>query len=147
MKIFTQIFLLAALSAAFSSCNKEQEGDPYMLFEIHGKVIDGEGNPIEGIHVYSGTSEVQKTNKNGNFVFYGRSVPTTYVILTFEDKDGGDNGGEFVKTSMDILVHEKTPGSEAGNFKGTYFAGDVEVIMLAKEENMSPLPDSGLIPL
>jgi hypothetical protein len=49
--------------------------------------------------------------------------------------------------SRDILVYEKTPGSEVGNFKGTYFAGDVEVILIKKDEDKIHTPDSGLIPL
>lgn len=147
MKKSLRLFLLISSSALFFSCTQEQTGDPYMLFEVHGKVMDADGNPIEGIHVSSGQAEVQTTNKNGSFTFYGRSNPTTYVILTFEDKDGEDNGGEFVKISKDILVYEKTPGSEVGNFKGTYFAGDVEVILLKKDEDMTQTPDSGLIPL
>ena len=147
MKKSLRLFLLLASSALLFSCSREQTGDPYMLFEIHGKVMDADGNPVEGIHVSSGQAEVQTTNKNGSFKFYGRSNPTAYVILTFEDKDGTENGGEFVKTSKDILVYEKTPGSEAGNFKGTYFAGDVEVILIKKNENITPTPDSGMIPL
>ena len=137
MKKSLGLFLLLASSALFFSCNKEQPGDPYMLFEVHGKVMDADGNPIEGIHVSSGQAEVQTTNKNGVFSFYGRSNPTTYVILTFEDKDGEDKGGEFAKLSKDILVYEKTPGSEVGNYKGTYYAGDVEVVLLKKNENIT----------
>lgn len=116
-----------------------------MLFQIYGTVTDAEGNPIEGIQISSGYADVQSTNRNGNFTFFGRSVPTTYVSLTFEDKDGMDNGGMFVKRIVEVPVHEKTPGSAMGNFKGTYFASDVEVVMVKKEDEMNP--DSGLIPL
>ena len=136
------ISVLVALAAV--SCSKEQVGDSYMLFEIHGTVLDEYGNPIEGIKVSSGLSDAQSTNVNGNFVFYGRSTPTTYVVLTFEDKDGEQNGGEFVNRAEEVLVHEKTPGSAMGNFRGTYFASGVEVVMLRKEGSMNP--DSGFIP-
>jgi putative lipoprotein (rSAM/lipoprotein system) len=141
------LFLLISSVVFFSACSKEQADDPYMLFEVHGKVMDAQGNPIEGIHVSSGQAEVQKTNRNGVFSFYGRSNPVTYVILNFEDKDGEENGGEFVKAAKDILVYEKTPGSESGNFKGTYFASEVVVILIKKNEDKIPSPDSGLIPL
>lgn len=137
------ISVLVALAAV--SCSKEQVGDSYMLFEIHGTVLDEDGNPIEGIKVSSGLSDAQSTNVNGNFIFYGRSTPTTYVVLTFEDKDGEQNGGEFVNRAEEVLVHEKTPGSAMGNFYGTYFASGVEVVMLRKEDSLNP--DSGFIPL
>ncbi len=137
--------MIAVATTAIISCSKEQLGDPYMLFEVHGKVVDVDGNPIKGIQVASGLSEAQTTNVNGSFIFYGKSVPSSLVVLTFEDKDAEENGGEFVSRSMEVLLNEKTPGNPTGNFKGTYFAGGVEVIMLKKDEQMSP--DSGLIPL
>ena len=113
-----------------------------MLFEVHGKVIDVDGNPLEGIHVISGQADIQKTNINGVFTFFGRSVPSDHVLLTFEDKDGDQNGGEFLKKTMEISLVQKSPGS--GNIVGTFFAGDVEVVMVSK--NMEMNPDSGLIP-
>ena len=147
MKKSLSLFLFISSLMLLSSCNKEQAGDPYILFEIHGKVIDADGNPIEGIHISSGQTEVQKTSKSGVFSFYGRSNPVNYVILTFEDKDGDSNGGEFLKAAKDILVYQKTPGSESGNYKGTYFAGDVEVILIKKNEDKIPTPDTGLMPI
>ena len=142
MKTLSRIFICALAAAALVSCSKEPSGEPFMLFEIHGKVMDADGNPLEGIHVISGQADVQKTNINGVFTFFGRSVPSEHALLTFEDKDGEENGGEFVKKTMEIPLVEKTPGS--GNFMGTFFAGDVEVVMLNK--NMEMNPDSGLIP-
>ena len=146
MKKSCRLFLLLASLFAFSACSKEQAYDPYMLFEVHGKVLDAAGNPIKGIRVSSGQAETQ-TNDNGVFAFYGRSIPTTYVYLTFEDKDGENNGGEFLNSTEEILVREKTPAGKDGNYKGTYFAGDVEVILIKKKEDKVPTPDSGLMPI
>lgn len=143
MRKLSKILICAFAAAAFMSCSKEQIGDPYMLFEIHGKVMDADGNPLEGINVIAGQTDVEKTNLNGDFTFYGRTVPSDSVFLTFEDKDGDKNGGEFVKKTMEIPLVEKTPGT-SGNFKGTFFAGGVEVVMVSK--NMEMNPDSGLIP-
>lgn len=138
-----RIFTLVLAAATLVSCSKEQVGDPYMLFEIHGKVMDVDGNPLQGINVISGYSDVQVTNINGSFSFYGRSIPSDRVMLTFEDKDGADNGGEFVKITKEISVNQKTPGSKTGNYKGTFFAGDLEIVMLQKESELNP--DSGFI--
>jgi putative lipoprotein (rSAM/lipoprotein system) len=147
MKTLYGIFVAAAVTLMSASCSKEQVGDPYMLFEIHGKVMDGDGNPLCGIQVSSGLSDVQTTDVNGVFAFYGRSTPTSLVILDFVDKDGESNGGEFLKRTKEITVNEKTPGSAVGNFRGTYFAGDVEVVMLKKNDQINTTPESGLIPL
>ena len=145
MKNLYRIFVVAVVVLMTASCSKEQLSDPYMLFEVHGTVVDTDGNPLGGIVVSSGLSDLQTTNMNGIFSFYGRSTPSSVVILTFEDKDGDKNGGEFSKISVEIPVNEKTPGSAAGNFRGTYFAGDVEVIMINK--NAEKNPDSGFTPL
>ncbi len=151
----TSILVLVLTVLSFVSCSKEQVGDPYILFEVYGKVVDSEGNPIEGIVVSSGLVDEQKTNMNGNFSFFGRSHVTTNVSLTFEDKDGDKNGGEFVKMSQRVTLIEKTPGT-SGNFKGTYYAGNVVVVMLGKtnvlpggsEDSEDPEgPDGGFIPL
>ena len=141
LKHFNILFFVFA-AVALGSCSKEQAGDPFMLFEVHGKVMDVDGNPLEGINVISGQADVQTTNLNGDFTFFGRAVPSDHVLLTFEDKDGDRNGGEFVKQTVEISLVEKTPGS--GNYKGTFFAGDVEVVMVNK--NMEMNPDSGLVP-
>ena len=134
--------MLAAVT--FLSCSKDQVGDSYILFEIHGKVTDVEGNPLSGINVISTFSDVEVTNINGLFSFYGRAVPSDRVQLTFEDKDGAENGGEFVTVIKDIPVNLKTPGSKTGNFKGTFFAGDVEVKMVDKKAELNP--DSEFVP-
>ena len=142
MRKLFNVFICAFVAVALVSCSKEQAGEPFMLFEVHGKVIDADGNPLEGINVISGQADVEKTNLNGVFSFFGRAVPSDHVLLTFEDKDGDKNGGEFVKKTMEIPLVQKSPGS--GNIVGTFFAGDVEVVMVSK--NMEMNPDSGLIP-
>ena len=145
MRRLSRIFICAFAAAALMSCSKEQNGDPFILFEVHGKVMDVAGNPLEGINVIAGQADVQKTNINGNFTFHGRTVPSDHVLLTFEDKDGDDNGGDFVKKTVEIPLRQKSPGT-SGNYKGTFFAGEVEVVMVSKNVEMNPDPESGLIP-
>ena len=91
MRKLSKIFICAFAAASLMSCSKEPSGEPFMLFEIHGKVMDADGNPLEGIHVISGQADIQKTNINGVFTFFGRSVPSEHALLTFEDKDGEIN--------------------------------------------------------
>jgi putative lipoprotein (rSAM/lipoprotein system) len=143
MRKLSRIFICTFAAAALMSCSKEQNGDPFILFEVHGKVMDAAGNPLEGINVIAGQADVQKTNINGNFTFFGRTVPADHVSLTFEDKDGDNNGGEFVKKTVEIPLRQKSPGT-GGNYKGTFFAGDVEVVMVSRNVEMNP--DSGLTP-
>ena len=141
-----KLILAAMMVLSALSCTKDyQEGSPFILFEVHGKVVDVEGNPIEGIQVSSGTAEVQTTNVNGNFSFFGRGVPVSTATLKFEDNDKEDNGGHFLTTTRNVPLVLKTPGTGSGSFKGTYFAKDVEVVMILKEEGLDP--DDGFIGL
>lgn len=140
-------FILAAvLVLSAISCTKNyKEGSPFILFEVHGTVMDVEGNPIEGIQVSSGTAETRTTNVNGNFSFFGRSVPVSNASLKFEDKDKEDNGGYFLSTTKSVPLVLKTPGTSSGSYKGTYFAQEVEVVMILKQEGLDP--DDGFIGL
>lgn len=122
--------MLAFVALVAASCSTgDLVSEIYLLFEIQGTVMDEDGNPIEGIQVSSGDSDAQFTNIDGSFSFYGRSAPTTSVTLTFEDTDGVEKGGCFVQRDVEVVVQEKTPGSEVGNFMGTYFASGVEVVL------------------
>lgn len=133
--------LIATASLLLSCSAAEPIGEPYILFEVHGTVMDQEGNPIQGIEVSAGTSDNVKTNLNGNFTFNGRSVPMSAAKLTFTDKDGQDNGGEFQKQTVYVEMNLKIPGEEYGNFKGKYFAQNVEVRMIPKNDVINPDPE------
>lgn len=136
--------IMVVLAMIMAGCSKqEQIGGPYMLVEIHGTVMDPDGNALQGIEVSAGQNSVVRTNVNGNFTFHGRLTPMTNPILTFEDKDGDRNGGEFIKKEEPIEVNEKIPADEKGNFKGKFFAQNVEIIMLPKNSQINP-GDGGL---
>lgn len=136
--------MMLFLAVALAGCSKqEQIGGPYMLVEIHGTVMDPDGNVLEGIEVSAGQNSVVRTNVNGKFKFEGRLTPMAYPVLTFEDKDGDRNGGEFIKKEEPIAVNEKIPADEKGNFKGKFFAQNVEIVMLPKNSQINP-GDGGL---
>lgn len=135
---------MLVLAMIMAGCSKqEQIGGPYMLVEIHGTVMDPDGNALQGIEVSAGQNSVVRTNVNGKFTFHGRLTPMTNPILTFEDKDGDRNGGEFIKKEEPIEVNEKIPADEKGNFKGKFFAQNVEIVMLPKNSQINP-GDGGL---
>lgn len=130
------------LAVILVGCSKqEQIGGPYMLVEIHGTVMDPDGNVLEGIEVSAGQNSVVRTNVNGKFKFEGRLTPMAYPILTFEDKDGDRNGGEFIKKEEPIEVNEKIPADKKGNFKGKFFAQNVEIVMLPKNLDLTPVSE------
>lgn len=134
--------MMILLAVVLVGCSKqEQIGGPYMLVEIHGIVMDPDRNPLENIEVSAGQNSAVRTNVNGKFKFEGRLTPMAYPILTFEDKDGDRNGGEFIKKEEPIEVNEKIPADKKGNFKGKFFAQNVEIIMLPKNLDLTPVSE------
>ena len=133
---FCSVCILAAASLILlSSCSKKKTiGSPYILYEIHGIVTDDGGTPLKGISVYSGNSEADVTSSKGEFVIFGRSAPSEYAEVVCEDPDGTENGGSFMKTTVSVKMRLRSAGS--GNNMGNYFASEVVVRMLLKDDGM-----------
>ncbi len=129
-------FIVLGILLAVSCGRKENPGTPYILYEIHGRVVDADGNPLKGIKVFSGTAEAAYTSSNGVFAIFGKSVPSTSetAVITCEDEDGDKNGGSFMKTNQNVKLRLRAAGS--GNNKGNYFASEVVVTMLLKNEGI-----------
>lgn len=141
--------------SAFSCSKKKTIGEPYILYEVHGtvygsytKVTDGAEPvrvtvPLKGIKVISdSSSEVAYTSDAGRFVIYGRSVPTSQVTIAFEDTDGENNHGLFLKSSPIITLRKKKEGGDR-NYEGYWFASGVKVTMLRKDDNLEIDPNPG----
>lgn len=78
-------------------------GVPYATFEIKGKVVDSEGNPLKGIEVYGeDIYEYMRvkttTDEDGSFnLVQPEWLPAGEADICFEDVDGEENGGDFGK--------------------------------------------------
>lgn len=133
---FLGISVLTFLMSLFAvSCSsKKTIGNPYILYEIHGTVTDPQGVPVEGIEVSSGDMGSDVTSANGEFVLFSRSAPSEYATVVCEDKDGEANGGAFMKTSVTVQLKLRSAGN--GNNKGNYFASEVVIRMILKDDEM-----------
>lgn len=127
------LFMSVALLAV-SCSSKKTIGNPYILYEIHGTVTDPQGVPVSGIAVSSGDMGSDVTSANGEFVLFARSAPSEYATVVCEDKDGEANGGSFLKTSVTVQLKLRSAGN--GNNKGNYFASEVLVRMIPKNDEM-----------
>lgn len=113
----TVLLLVASLSLTAFSCSKKKTiGDPYMLFEVHGTVY--------GDHKVADESTPQE----------GDSVP-----LVFTDEDRYANGGPYQKQSKTVILRQRDAGDDL-NYRGYWFASEVEVKMLLKNESLNPDP-------
>ena len=88
-KILTRLFALFGMSLTCVACYACPDTEFNANFQASGRVVDPEGEPIEGIHV-STDLVGSYTNKSGEFRVVGR-LNTVF----FSDDDGELNGGEF----------------------------------------------------
>ena len=153
--IFRLIIILSSVlfTTAFSCSKKQTIGEPYILYEVHGivygsyyKELDGAKKelvtaPIRGIKVISdSSSETAYTSNEGRFVVYGRSVPTETITIAFEDADGENNHGTYLRQTKHVTLRKLKEGGDR-NYEGYLIATDVKVTLLRKEDTMDPDPN------
>ena len=76
-------------------------------YRIDARVIDQEGNPINGIEVSMGSTAedftpIGQTDENGLYILTLKEYPTREV-MRFTDIDGEANGGEFMDKSVNLM--------------------------------------------
>ncbi|MBO7262954.1 MAG: hypothetical protein J6U93_00355 [Alistipes sp.] len=95
-KILTRLFALLGMSLTCVACYACPDTEFNPNFEASGRVVDPEGEPIEGIHV-STDLQGSFTNKSGEFRVVGRLAD-----IYFSDDDGELNGGEFQPHQIEL---------------------------------------------
>lgn len=156
MRAFIKLlFILSSilLLSSFSCSKKKTIGEPFILYEVHGTVygsymkendngvLEQVSVPLKGIKVTSdSSSEAAYTSTSGNFVVYGRSVPSEVVTIAFTDMDGENNYGLFLKSEKKVSLRHLRDGGDR-NYEGYWIATDVEVTMLKKADSMESDPD------
>ena len=100
-----RVLILAVM--ALVSCNKDSsqnwDGLEHFTFEISGKVTDDAGLPLADISVSALGSEAF-SRADGTYVLEGSGGKVTCVFVNFSDKDGEDNGGYHIGTSVDVRL-------------------------------------------
>ena len=109
-------------------------GVPYATFEIKGKVVDSEGNPLKGIEVYGeDIYEYMRvkttTDENGSFnLVQPEWLPAGEADICFEDVDGEENGGDFGKKTETVKLTQTEDGEGHWN-DGVYSSEDLTITM------------------
>lgn len=132
-------WILATLGfAAATACQPKPAplmyGQPFMSYEVSGKVVDEEMNPIEGIQVVGVERDTTFTAADGSFFVSSKDWDDNPVAL-FKDIDGPENGGEF-KDKVEYFDWSKFEKVEEGNrwYRGKYVGKDFVVKMEKKTE-------------
>ena len=86
-------------------------GTPTADYEIKGKVLDADGDPVKGIKVNvqddwhsaftSQGTECQSLD-NGDYSVRIKTFPTDKLHLIVQDIDGAENGGEFEEKTVEL---------------------------------------------
>ena len=131
------------LLLGFSSCDSEQPvayGQPYATYNLKGKVVDAQKQPIPDIEVkikmgyggdYHSHTAPLKTNASGEFAFKENLTIDGKFRVVARDVDGTANGS-FKSDSIDITM-DKPSGGDGSWFQGSASKEDI-VITLQKDE-------------
>lgn len=99
-KILTRLFALFGMTLTCVACYAPYDAEYNANFSASGRVVDPEGEPIEGIHVSTDLSG-SFTNQSGEFRVAGRLAE-----VYFSDDDGELNGGEFKPHQIEIATDQ-----------------------------------------
>lgn len=107
-KIITKSLSILGFTIPMFGCDvPDMYGTPSADYEVKGKVLDADGDPIKGIKVslmedpvYNSVST--HSIENGEFKVCLRTIPFDKVQLTAQDIDGAENGGEFEEKTLEL---------------------------------------------
>ena len=122
-KVLTRLFALFGMSLTCVACYACPDTEFNANFQASGRVVDPEGEPIEGIHVSTDLSGCH-TNKSGEFRVVGR-----LASVDFMDEDGMLNGGEFEAHSHTIPTDQSWAEEEIKVID----LGDIELSRVSEE--------------
>lgn len=113
------LFLCLAIVVTLGvGCNEQESAshDQYYVLWITARVVDSDGNPIQGIYVYpegyAFAGREGYTNYLGEMGGTVHIEPNSVQRVVFEDIDGEYNGGVYATKYVDI-AHLLTPTTPA----------------------------------
>ena len=138
------LFTLLGYGAVATSCSEDSTKDlpapeygcPWVEFSIKARVVDADGNPIEGIEAKGGYNAdylefLGLTDVDGNLnIESGDMSYPRYMLLT--DTDGEANGGEFQDKIVRIEDSFEQIKEGDGRWYGGVFKAELEDITLDK---------------
>lgn len=112
-KILTRLFALFGMTLTCVACYGVVEAEYMPDWSASGRVVDPEGNAIQGIKVSMSPSQECFTNPNGRFFVSGWDP-----VVHIEDVDGVENGGEFEGRTIELYKQDgEFVGSDLGEIE------------------------------
>ena len=99
-------------------------GTPTADYEVKGKVLDADGDPIKGIkvilkHLSSLNILNSQSLADGSYTLSTKLMTTNKLLLTAQDIDGAENGGEFEEKTVELDFSK----IEYTGDKGAWYSG------------------------
>ncbi len=105
-KIITKSLSIIGFTLPVVGCVPVMYGSPSTTYEVKGKVLDADGNPINGIKIVLTDDPYDiaesQSSENGDYKIRHTTFPTHRLHLTAEDIDGVKNGGEFETQTFEL---------------------------------------------
>ena len=110
-KIITKSLSIIGFTLPVVGCVPVMYGSPSTTYEVKGKVLDNEGNPINGIKIVlqddatdPNPYEIAESQslENGDYKIRNTTFPRSKLYLSVEDVDGTANGGEFEEQTIEL---------------------------------------------
>lgn len=123
-KIITKSLSILGFTIPMFGCDvPDMYGTPWADYEVKGKVLDADGEPIKGVKVSlienQYYSQSTQSLENGVFKVSLQTIPFEHLQLTAEDVDGAENGGEFEDKTIELDFSKiKYTGDSDGWYHG-----------------------------
>lgn len=123
-KIITKSLSILGFTIPMFGCDAPvMYGTPWADYEVEGKVLDADGDPIKGIKVSliedQYNSQSTQSLENGTFKVSLGTIPFDKLKLTAQDIDGAENGGEFEEKTVELDFSKiKYTGESDGWYHG-----------------------------
>ncbi len=106
-KFLSKSLSILGFSIPMFGCDvPDMYGTPWADYEVKGKVLNADGDPIKGIKVSliedQYNSQSTQSLENGEFKVKLGAIPFDKLQLTAQDIDGTENGGEFEEKTVEL---------------------------------------------
>ena len=128
-KIITKSLSILGFTLPVVGCVPEMYGSPSATYEVKGKVLDNEGNPINGIKIVLQDDAIDpnpyeiaesQSLENGDYTIRNTTFPRSKLYLSVEDIDGAANGGEFEEQTIELDFSKvEAKGDKDAWYEGT----------------------------
>jgi len=135
-KIFFAPLLLSLSLTACNSGADDSDDLIFMWFDVEGKVVNEDGEPIPGISIYAESAESVTTDEYGNFSVRGGGVPAETTTIRCMDTDKEENGRYTTKVTVVELVKYK---EGQGWTEGYYRNKEKLVIVMTADPLVTPV--------